>query len=40
MARRMESALSLIAHECKAGNGAKDRRMFVVIKAESIRTHR
>jgi hypothetical protein len=34
------SALSLIEHEWKVGNGAKDRRMFVVIKAESIRTHR
>jgi len=40
MARRLESALSLIEHEWKVGSGARDRRMFVVIKTESIRTHR
>ena len=39
-AARLESALSLIEHEWEVGNGTKDRRMFVVIGAEAIRTHR
>ncbi len=39
-ANRLERALSLIEHEWKIGNGDKDRRMFVVIQAATIRTHR
>lgn len=39
-ASRLETAFSLIEHEWKAGNGTRDRRMFVVITAETIRTHR
>jgi predicted nuclease of predicted toxin-antitoxin system len=39
-ARRLESALSLIEHEWLFGGEQKDRRLFVVIKSESIRTHR
>jgi predicted nuclease of predicted toxin-antitoxin system len=39
-ARRLESALSLIEHEWAFGNGGRDRRMFVVVKSETIRTHR
>lgn len=39
-AQRIETAMSLIKHEWKVGNGRKDRRMFVVITAETIRTHR
>jgi predicted nuclease of predicted toxin-antitoxin system len=39
-AERMRSALSLVDHEREVGNGAKDRRMFVVIGAEVMRTHR
>lgn len=39
-ARRLEMALSLVEHEWKAGNGERDRRMFVVITSETIRTHR
>lgn len=39
-AKRLESALSLIDHEWEFGNGQKDRRMFVVICPEVIRTHR
>lgn len=39
-ARRMEAALSLIEHEWDYGKGTTDRRMFVVIKTETIRTHR
>lgn len=39
-AERMSAALSLIDHEWHVGNGAKDRRMFVVIGPETIRTHR
>lgn len=39
-ARRLESALSLVEHEWTCGNGRHDRRMFVVIGAEIIRTHR
>jgi predicted nuclease of predicted toxin-antitoxin system len=37
---RLERALSLIRHEWKLGNGPSDRRMFVVITASTIRTHR
>jgi len=37
---RLTKALSLIAHEWGVGNGDKDRRMFVVIGGETIRTHR
>ena len=39
-ASRLLTAISLIDHEWKAGNGTRDRRMFVVITPESIRTHR
>jgi predicted nuclease of predicted toxin-antitoxin system len=40
-AARIEGAFSLIEHEWKVGSGdARDRRMFVVITAETIRTHR
>ncbi len=39
-ADRLERALSLIEHEWSLGNGDRDRRMFVVIQAAAIRTHR
>ena len=39
-AERIEAAMSLIEHEWKVGSGSRDRRMFVVITAETIRTHR
>lgn len=39
-AARLESALSLVEHEWHIGNGPNDRRMFVVITDETIRTHR
>ena len=39
-AERLMSSMSLIEHEWKAGNGKKDRRMFIVICHEVIRTHR
>ena len=39
-AGRIIAALSLIQHEWEFGNGLKDRRMFIVISSESIRTHR
>jgi predicted nuclease of predicted toxin-antitoxin system len=39
-ASRLQSALSLIEHEWKVGGAGRDRRMFVVITSESIRTHR
>jgi predicted nuclease of predicted toxin-antitoxin system len=39
-AERLERALSLLEHEWAYGNGDKDRRMFVVIAADTIRTHR
>lgn len=37
---RLESAMSLVEHEWTIGAAAQDRRMFVVITAQSIRTHR
>ena len=37
---RLERALSLIEHEWLKGNGPNDRRMFVVITEQTIRTHR
>lgn len=37
---RLERALSLIEHEWAFGNGSNDRRIFVVIQGETIRTHR
>jgi predicted nuclease of predicted toxin-antitoxin system len=37
---RLKSALSLIAHEWDFGGGQRDRRMFVVICTDVIRTHR
>lgn len=39
-AERLLSALSLIEHEWELANAGKDRRMFIVITAEVIRTHR
>jgi hypothetical protein len=30
----------LVRHEWRVGNGDKDRRMFVVITHNTIRTHR
>lgn len=39
-AKRLASALSLIEHEWRIGNGQRDRRMFVVIGSTVIRTHR
>jgi hypothetical protein len=32
--------MSLIEHEWRIGNGAADRRVFVVITGQAIRTHR
>lgn len=39
-AGRLFKALSLIKHEWAVGNGNADRRMFVVITGNVIRTHR
>lgn len=39
-AGRVDVAMSLIEHEWGVGSGNRDRRMFVVITAETIRTHR
>jgi predicted nuclease of predicted toxin-antitoxin system len=39
-AKRLDTAMSLIEHEWRAGNGKCDRRMFVVITGTTIRTHR
>lgn len=39
-AERLQVALSLIEHEWAVGNGTKDRRMFVVICTDVIRTYR
>jgi predicted nuclease of predicted toxin-antitoxin system len=39
-AARLLNAMSLIEHEWRIGNGAADRRMFVVITGQAIRTHR
>jgi predicted nuclease of predicted toxin-antitoxin system len=39
-ATRIESAFSLIEHEWGIGSNERDRRMFVVITGETIRTHR
>lgn len=39
-ARRLETALSLIEHEWAIGSEERDRRLFVVITAQTIRTHR
>ncbi len=36
----MEAALSLIEHEWAIGRGERDRRLFVVITSQTIRTHR
>lgn len=38
--RRLQIAMSLIQHEWKIGNGNGDRRMFVVITGQAIRTYR
>lgn len=39
-AGRVDLAMSLIEHEWDVGRRHRDRRMFVVITAETIRTHR
>jgi predicted nuclease of predicted toxin-antitoxin system len=39
-ASRLSDAMSLIEHEWAFGNARSDRRMFVVISAATIRTHR
>jgi predicted nuclease of predicted toxin-antitoxin system len=39
-ANRIEAALSLIEHEWAFENSSRDRRLFVVITAQTIRTHR
>jgi len=39
-ADRIRDAMSLIEHEWCLANNSMDRRMFVVITAEAIRTHR
>jgi predicted nuclease of predicted toxin-antitoxin system len=39
-ANRMEAALSLIEHEWTFSHASRDRRLFVVITAQTIRTHR
>lgn len=39
-AKRLDQSLSLIEHEWQVGNGASDRRMFVVIMGGVIRSHR
>jgi predicted nuclease of predicted toxin-antitoxin system len=39
-ARRIETALSLIEHEWAVGSSERDRRMFIVITGQTIRTHR
>lgn len=39
-AGRLKTAMSLIEHEWQIGNGSSDRRMFVVITGQAIRTHR
>lgn len=39
-AGRLERAMSLIEHEWSIGNNNRDRRMFIVITADTIRTHR
>jgi len=39
-ARRLESAMSLIEHEWEIADVSRDRRMFIVITSETIRTQR
>jgi predicted nuclease of predicted toxin-antitoxin system len=39
-AHRLKQALSLIEHEWAIGSEGSDRRIFVVITASAIRTHR
>jgi predicted nuclease of predicted toxin-antitoxin system len=39
-AKRLECAMSLIEHEWNTADAARDRRIFIVISAEVIRTHR
>jgi predicted nuclease of predicted toxin-antitoxin system len=39
-AARLAAAMSLIDHEWHFGNGERDRRIFVVITANAIRTYR
>ena len=39
-ADRIRTAMTLIEHEWNAGVGNRDRRMFIVITSDSIRTHR
>ena len=37
---RLSKAISLIRHEWEVTCAARDRRMFIVIQSETIRTHR
>ena len=39
-AARMQAAMSLIEHEWELSQGSRDRRLFVVISNQTIRTHR
>jgi predicted nuclease of predicted toxin-antitoxin system len=39
-AMRLQRGLSLIDHEWNVGNSSSDRRLFVVITADTYRTHR
>jgi len=39
-ALRLEKAMSLVEHEWAIGGSDRDRRMFVVITADTIRSHR
>ncbi|WP_183211634.1 DUF5615 family PIN-like protein [Brevundimonas variabilis] len=38
--QRLKEAMSLIEHEWAVGNGPRDRRIFLVIGNEAMRTHR
>ncbi len=39
-AARIQAAMSLIEHEWEISQGSRDRRLFVVISNQTIRTHR
>jgi len=40
MAERLKKLLSLVLHEWEVGGSDKDRRLFVVIKQDVVRSHR
>ena len=40
MAERLKKLLSLVLHEWEVGGGDRDRRLFVVIKQDVVRSHR